>query len=287
MGNAGRLVRRDDMITKMGSRLINTFSRAQLRIYYNNFSYLLGSYGLFPDEDQAKLLRLKNSCAGKRVFVIGNGPSLNETPLERLSGEVTIGCNGLFLNFEKMGYLPSYYTVEDRLVAEDRAATINSLRGTIKILPRDLRYCLSRDEDVIYVNFLRNYKGFPKLTRNFVRQVYWGGTVTMMNIQLAYFLGSREVYLVGVDHSYRKPFENDQVQGTVIRSENPDVNHFHPDYFGPGFRYHDPKVDRMELAYREARRFFEAHGGAIYNATVGGQLEVFPRVNLDDVIGKG
>jgi len=39
----------------------------------------------------------------------------------------------------------------------------------------------------------------------------------------------------------------------------------------------------MELGYLEARRFFTEHGGVIYNATVGGKLEVFPRVDYEQI----
>jgi len=56
-----------------------------------------------------------------------------------------------------------------------------------------------------------------------------------------------------------------------------DPNHFHPDYFGKGYRWHDPQVDKMIEAYSEAKRVTEGAGLTIYNATVGGKLEVFPR----------
>ena len=107
--------------------------------------------------------------------------------------------------------------------------------------------------------------------------VYWGGTVTFFNLQLAYFLGCREVYLLGMDHSYTV---RDRLKGSVIISESPDENHFHPDYFGPGFRWHDPKVERMERAYECAREFASTHGMRIFNATADGKLETFPRAEF-------
>ncbi len=54
--------------------------------------------------------------------------------------------------------------------------------------------------------------------------------------------------------------------------------HFHPDYFGKGYRWHDPRTDRMERAFIRAREAFEADGRKVYNATVGGKLEVYERV---------
>ena len=69
-----------------------------------------------------RLRDLRRQYAGKgRCFIIGNGPSLNRTDLTKLRDEVTFGVNGLFLKFEEMGFTPTFYVVEDHLVAEDRA----------------------------------------------------------------------------------------------------------------------------------------------------------------------
>ena len=227
------------------------------------------------------LLALKDIYAGRRVFVIGNGPSLRDTDIRLLKGEITIGCNALFLLFGEMGFKPTFYTVEDTLVAEDRAGTINRMDGAIKIFPGDLAYCLKPAKDTLYINFIRQYMGFPRFSAEFHKRVYWGGTVTYLNLQLAYYLGAKEIYLVGLDHNYQPPKKEDEQERFTIKAQTPDVNHFHPDYFGPGFRYHDPNVARMEAAYRKAKEFFDRHDVRVYNATKGGKLEVFPRVDYD------
>ncbi len=234
---------------------------------------------------QKRIRELRDRYAGRRCFVIGNGPSLAQTPLDLLTDEVTIASNAIFLSFGETKFRPTFYTVEDQLVAEDRAPAINRLRGMIKIFPADLWHYLKEDEDTIYVNFKHgHYTGFPKFSDRFDEVVYFGGTVTFMNLQLAWYLGCHEVYLVGIDHTYRLPSPDDKVEGNVITSQSADVNHFHPDYFGPGYRWHVPRLDRQQLAYLEARRFFTEHGGVIYNATSGGKLEFFPRVRFEDLI---
>lgn len=245
--------------------------------------YVMSRYGVPLTRNEKKLLGLKNIYQGRRGFIIGNGPSLNKIDLNLLKNEITIGCNGIFMLFTQLNYLPTFYTVEDTLVAEDRAETINKIRGTTKIFPYDLRYCLKSDRDTIFINFLRIYPGFPKFSTNGENLVYWGGTVTFMNMQLAHYLGIREVYLIGMDHNYKAPSQGDEQKGCVITSHSSDVNHFHPDYFGPGYRYHDPMVERMEIAYRKAREAYEDNGGSIYNATYGGKLEVFDRVEFSSL----
>ena len=107
--------------------------------------------------NEKRLLSFKDRHAGQRVFIIGNGPSLNQCDLSPLQNEITFGVNGIFLNREKMGFLPTYYVVEDEFVAEDRAAEINDLRGPQKFFGNYLNYCIEDRPDVIWLNLRMDY----------------------------------------------------------------------------------------------------------------------------------
>jgi hypothetical protein len=258
--------------------------RAALARTGRELAWTCAGSGLCLGENERRLASLRNREAGKRIFILGNGPSLNRTDVDRLAGETCIASNAIFLMFERKKFRPAYYTIEDYLVAEDRRAEAAALKGCWKLFPEDVRRFIPPDDQTIYLNFLRQYDGFPKFSDQFLRRVYWGGTVTFMNIQLAYYLGAKNIYLVGFDHNYARPTEKDQVRGAVITSaNNDDANHFDPRYFGAGYRWHDPKVERMEEAYRIARQFLNERGVGIYNATDGGHLEVFPRVAYDSL----
>ena len=215
---------------------------------------------------------------------MGNGPSLRKTDFTLLRNEVTIASNGIFLLFEEMGYKPTFLTVEDRLVAEDRAYELNRISGTQKIFPKDLDYCLEHDSWTLYVNFVREYKDFPKFSGKFDRIAYWGGTVSVLNLQLAYHLGCNPIYLIGFDHSYTIP--TSVSDSPIITSQGDDPNHFHPDYFGKGYRWHDPQIDRMEAGFQACRAFLQADGVSVYNATAGGKLEIFDRISYESIVTK-
>ena len=223
-----------------------------------------------------RLAGLDGRFAGRRCFVMGNGPSLLKCDLSLLKGEVTIGSNAQYLSWDTMGFVPTFLTVEDRLVAEDRADELRALEQPIKVFPRDLLYCLRGSKNTIFINFVRDYRPFPQFTSDFQNVAYWGGTVSVLNLQLAYYLGCSEIYLIGFDHNYKVP---DDIKDHVITSQGDDVNHIHPDYFGKGYRWHDPNLARMEQSYAEARRFLDAKGIPVRNATVGGHLEVFERTD--------
>lgn len=236
-----------------------------------------------PNIYRQKLQALRDRYAGsERAFIVGNGPSLNVTDLHQLKDEVTFCVNGFFLKMPELDWIPTFYVVEDHLVAEDRAAELNKLKGPTKLFPTYLGYCLEEQDDTIFFNH-RARKSYPHgfdFSTDASKITYTGCTVTFTCMQLAHYLGFKEIYLVGVDASYAIPddVERQNSYGTgVFDMNSDDPNHFHSDYFGKGYRWHDPQVDMMIEAYAEARRVTDASGRRIFNATVGGNLETFER----------
>lgn len=236
-----------------------------------------------------RLRALRDACVGKqRCFVIGNGPSLNKTDLTKLAGEVTFAVNGFFLKVPEIGWKPTFYVVEDHLVAEDRKPQIDAFKGPIKLFPAYLGYCFDASPDTIFYNH-RPRKSYPHgfdFSTDAAEVTYTGCTVTFSCLQLAYYLGFKEIYLIGVDADYALPSDVEQKKSYgvgVLDMKSDDPNHFDPNYFGKGYRWHDPQVDKMLEAYQEARNVAEANGRQILNATVGGKLEVFKRVSYDSL----
>lgn len=266
-------------------RVANFLLSYQDRVFlaWKNICWTCAGLGFPLRENERRLASLRNIETGKRVFILGNGPSLNLTDVDKLCDEISIASNAIFLLFDKKKFRPTYYTIEDYLVAEDRRQEAAALKALWKIFPEDVRQFIPPDEHTIYVNFIRAYREFPRFTDNFQRHVFWGGTVTFMNMQLAHYLGASRIYLIGFDHNYARPTVDDIVDGSVITSVSNDPNHFDPGYFGAGYRWHDPKVERMEDAYHKVREYFNARGILIFNATAGGKLEVFPRVDFDSL----
>ncbi len=231
-----------------------------------------------------KVTELHNIHQNSPCVVIGNGPSLGQVDLSLLKNIVTIGSNGIFLLTESTGFVPNYYTIEDRLVADDRQTAAAQYQGPVKIFPYDLHPILGGINDAVFVRFSREtFRIQPRISEDLGLASYWGGTVTYFNIQLALHLGCSPIILVGVDHNYTDKFKISKA-GAVWTSQEDDVNHFDPRYFGKGYRWHDPQVDRMVKAYQRAERHTRNTGKRIINATVGGKLEVFERLCLEEAL---
>lgn len=230
-----------------------------------------------------RLKALRGAHAGQRCFVMGNGPSLMSHDLGLLSSEVTIGSNGHYLIWDQIEWKPTYYTVEDRLTAEDRGSALRDLTGPTFVFALDLAGLLGPPTPTaLYVNMPRFYTRFPRFSSDLSRRAYFGGTVSYFSIQLAAYLGCDPIYLIGCDHNYAVPDKTKS--GEVLQAgAGGDVNHMHPDYFKPGARWNEPNIARMEASYRCARQHLEEAGVRIRNATTGGHLEVFERVPFDSL----
>jgi hypothetical protein len=87
------------------------------------------------------------------------------------------------------------------------------------------------------------------------------------------------VILIGVDHN----FTTQGKPNSTVVSEGPDPNHFNPNYFGKGFRWQLPDLDTSERGYAMARQAYEAAGRQVLDATVGGKLQIFPKVEYSSL----
>ncbi len=253
-------------------------SRSHHQAFYRCL-YFLKEHLLFhalPDGRKSlrHLQELRNSQRGKRCFILGNGPSLRQTNLNLLRGEITFGLNRIYLLFPEMGFSTTYLVSVNRLVLEQCAEEIFSL-PTIKFVPWSSRkYIHLPVEKRIFLNTTCLRPGFARDAR---RPIWAGATVTFVALQLAYHMGFEKVILIGVDHSFVTP----GAPHTTVISAGDDPNHFSPNYFGKGFRWQLPDLATSEIAYRMARQAFEQDGRRVLDATIGGKLTVFEKVDYN------
>jgi hypothetical protein len=92
-------------------------------------------------------------------------------------------------------------------------------------------------------------------------------------------MGFQKVILIGVDHN----FVTQGKPNATVTSQGDDPNHFAPGYFGKGFRWQLPDLDTSERSYAMARQAYESAGRQVVDATVGGKLTVFPKVDYDSL----
>lgn len=239
--------------------------------------------------EKNNLISLKNKFLDKRCFIIGNGPSLNKCDLTLLKDEYTFGVNGIFYKTDEMGFKPTFYMVEDSHVINDNTTRINDYECSYKFFPSIYKNKIKKKTNTYFFTadlgfYDENHPFFckPRFSKDFSLCAYTGQSVTYMQIQLAYYLGFKEVYLIGMDYNYEVP-KSTKIDGATYESNEDDPNHFHPDYFGKGKKWHDPKIERVGWNYEKAKKVLEEEGRIIKNATIGGKLEIFDRIDYYDL----
>jgi hypothetical protein len=227
-------------------------------------------------ESIRKLEALRNSHSGEQCVIIGNGPSLKNTDLSRLKNVFSIGMNRFYMAFSDLGFTTSLMLTVNDLVIEQCAADLRSLpiptfvswRGRKHIQPApNLHY--------LYTSYI-----MPCFNGDATGRLWEGATVTFVAMQLAYFMGFSQVILIGVDHN----FTTKGTPNTTVVSTGDDPNHFHPGYFGQGFRWQLPDLETSEIAYHMAKEAYAKDGREILDATVGGTLTVFPKVDFNTIL---
>jgi hypothetical protein len=220
-----------------------------------------------------------------KCLIVANGPSLKSTNVSMIEDHFVIGLNSIFLH----PYItPHLIVCEDHLVGEDRSEELNGQKGSIKVVPGYLTYCVEPDDLTIVLNH-RPRISFPvdiDFSPNIENLTYTGGTVTYSALQIAVGLGFKQINLVGVDASYKVVNVQEQKDYStgILESLGDDPNHFNSSYFGKGYRWHDPNPLRMMQAYSVAERYASTNGININNLTRGGMLDVFRRKDFMDSV---
>ncbi len=230
-------------------------------------------------ESRRRLAELKDQYVGQRAFIIGNGPSLKQTDLRKLRGEFTFGLNRIYLMYRTLGFATSCLVSVNDLVIEQCKEEMDALEVPRFLSWRAHRFYPASRALVALPTFLYTTYDGPTFGRDARGRLWEGATVTYVALQLAFHMGFRQVFLVGVDHDFSSKGQANQ---TVV-SQGDDPNHFSPQYFGKGFRWQLPDLVTSETAYRMARKAYAQAGREVLDATVGGKLTVFPKVDYNSL----
>lgn len=218
-----------------------------------------------------KLKACKNKYTGEKAVIVCNGPSLLKSDLSLLDGVFTFGLNKINLLFDKSSFRPSCIVAVNPFVIEQNAEFYN--RTDVPLyLDSYAKKIIRNRENITFIHSSTQ----SKFARNCSISIFNGYTVTFVAMQLAFHMGFKNVALIGCDHY----FANKGIANKIVVSGQKDENHFSENYFADGAKWQLPDLLQSEVNYTLAREIYQASGKIIFNATEGGFLEVFPRINL-------
>jgi hypothetical protein len=231
-----------------------------------------------------RFVQFKGRHKGQRCFIVGNGSSLIASDLDKLKNEITFGMNNIFLMFDKTDWRPSYFFYEDDELFEQVQDKISTCIESTKFFGCHMVLGVPEFNQTNFHYFHADFSDQLRPNRGpsgFSKEPYfmkWGGTVAYSCLQLAAYMGFSEIYLLGVDFTFLRGVK---LNGEIVFGSNPQT-HFQKDYNTKKNIYIYP-IDTITLAYKIAREYCDAHGIKIRNATRGGALEVFERVDFDSL----
>ena len=229
------------------------------------------------------LAAYKGTHTGQRCFLIGNGPSLRADDLTKLheAGEVTFAFNRIYNIFDQTLWRPTFYISQDEKMLAGCADIVSKLKAQAKFIPIQLKWWNGIDiPDAAYFNIVNQQTEDPQRFRfsdDIARCIYNSNTGMYTAAQIAAYMGFTEIYLIGVDHHFRISQNN---QGEII-VDNTVKDYFTDKYNEDKDKLYIPNTERSTLTYIAMKQHCDARGIRVYNATRGGKLEVFERVDFD------
>lgn len=186
-----------------------------------NFSLKCYDLGLLLKEIRGKVINrkwnklakrnteLKNFKTSDKCYICGNGPSLKKVNLDELDGD-TIVMNDHWRIAPQFKKAPTFYIVNDEAYGEDDLR--ERMVGVLTCFPEIPHIFASNIGPAIekkYKEYVSNIFYYNPIGRtfkhkyeiNFTQLTYYVWNVVTTAIELAIFLGYKEIFLIGCDYS--------------------------------------------------------------------------------------
>lgn len=236
-------------------------------------------FGYFYGKELKKMYNLHEN---NRCFIIGNGPSLRASDLTRIyeHNDITFAFNRIFYMFPNTIWRPTYYISQDDKMLKGCIDEIKKMDVKKKFIPIEMNSYYGMDfdfTDFTPFHLVGTNSKYPEFSEDISKFLVNSNTVVYTAIQFAVYMGFKEIYLLGVDHHFHISQNDD---GDIIMDSTV-KDYFTESYNKDKDNLYIPNLDRSFCAYVSAYRNTTSRGVKIYNATRGGKLEVFERVDFD------
>lgn len=242
--------------------------------------------------NRERLEALRDTHVGEKCFVIGNGPSLKAEDLDKLK-EKEIFCfasKGIYNIFEETEWRPDVWAASDLRYTKLKQNDLNNMKGFPKLVcAQSILQAGIQISDAIYYPFIQADRTPRFFNQDVTRGVHFYGTVTGKLINFAVYMGFKEIYLLGCDNT--SPVTTDKNGNHQLDLTK--KNHFTDKYYrdenevNQAYKYVGDILEAwkfIDKSFADIKNFCDRADIKIYNATRGGELEVFPRVSVDEIL---
>lgn len=233
----------------------------------------------------------RNKHKGQRVFLIGNGPSLGETDLDLIKGEISFAMNRVSMLYDKFDWRPTYYLFSSTNVRPDkpwakqwqdsviRAASDEKTTSFIARIFKDHVDRGTGDLDSVkWFDSLSETKPAADgsiskncFSRDVVQRIDKSGTTMNLALQLVYHMGFSEVVFLGADLGWK-----------LDKGTSTDPNHFDKSYTADISKPEKTNNQMRNIHSLALRNFTDSQKETkFYNASKKTVLDVYPIIDFE------
>ena len=207
------------------------------------------------------------------AFIVGNGPTLKSTDLDLIAGKPSYACNRINLIYPLTSWRPTVYSHIESVAPNLPFIQENVDSGIRCYLGEHFQPMIKDAENIHWIkechHHLVNFDNADLPDEWHLPQpCSFGGSVNY-NMQLAVMDGHTELVLIGCDLLYRDNFPS----------------HFDKKYEWGGEQPAFYAAKNALFGHIQAQNYIRRRklNIAVLNATDGGSLEIWPRMDLKDI----
>jgi len=191
----------------------------------------------------------KNIHEGKRLFIMASGPSLSQLDLAPLKNRIVMGLNRSLLIYPECYY---HCMFDERLFV-----MLSNYLGHIRKL-----FTLNNRPCGLPLKLL----GGEGFSWNLEEGIYSGYTIAYFGLQVAVYMGFKEIYYLGLD----------------LRHEQGKTHFFGQDYHSEN--HEQNAFPRMEKMFTYGSKVLSESGIKVFNCSPISTLECFPKISYEEAI---
>lgn len=268
----------------------------ELKSMYSIFSYFKYK-DLFSNN-----IKLKNMYKGKRCFILGSGPSIKQENLKPLKNEILFALNNFYVHEDYLEIMDNKDIDKFHMTApihkpqteEEWTSWFTEMNSKIPLNVNmifglnhsDLNiYSIIKKEELFKEHRIWWYFASKRFKQNnkidLTKPLFTAEAVSLYAIQAAIYMGFDEIYLLGMDHDYFL-YENEsemRMYNSAKHQNNELSRTFGDDFYIEEFH-------RQYKIFKKYKILRDNTNSKIYNATKGGILRVFQRVDFKNLFSK-
>ncbi|MCB9061938.1 MAG: hypothetical protein H6622_10480 [Halobacteriovoraceae bacterium] len=195
------------------------------------------------------ITKFKNIHTIKHAFIISSGPSLEDLDLSAMERRICFGLNRSFLKYEKA----YYHCVMDERLIEQYPNEFSSQRQLFTIEGRSMGLGLK----------LLGSEGF---SWDLAEGIYSGYTVSYFALQIAIYMGIKEIYFLGLD----------------LKNTENKTHFFGQDY--SSLKHDTTEYPKMIRCFEKIAPTLKDRGIRVFNCSKVSSLKCFPYMSYEDAI---